>query len=100
MTADPYQARAASADAPARRAAEVTPHDDNDLSVFAKALYLGQGGDLRLIPAGGGEGNAKLVPVADTLQRCPRRLVPAGIFQKSCGFSHLSQSSSAAAVLA
>lgn len=55
MTADPYQSRAASADAPARRAAAVTPHDSNDLGVFAKALYLGQGGDLRLIPAGGAE---------------------------------------------
>ncbi len=40
---------------PGRRAAAVTPDDATDLSPYAKALYLGQGGDLKLIPAGSGE---------------------------------------------
>lgn len=55
MITDMYQCRAASADTPARRLADVDPHDDNDLIIYAKALYLGQGGDLRIIPAGGAE---------------------------------------------
>jgi hypothetical protein len=49
---DAYRTYAPSADAPARRAQGVTPNDTTDLSVVAKALYLGVGGDVALIPAG------------------------------------------------
>lgn len=49
---DIYARRAPAAGAPARRAAAVTPGDAADLAETAKALYLGQGGDLALIPAG------------------------------------------------
>ncbi len=34
----------------ARGAAEVTPDDDNDLPIYAKALYIGVAGDLAIIP--------------------------------------------------
>jgi hypothetical protein len=53
MPIDAYSNQAPSAGAPARRAVTVTPTDTTDLSVYAKALYLGVGGDLTLIPAGG-----------------------------------------------
>ena len=53
MPIDAYQNQAPSAGAPARRAVTVTPNDATDLSVYAKALYLGVGGDLTLIPAAG-----------------------------------------------
>ena len=49
---DIYASRAPSPEGPARRAVAVTPSDTVDLTETAKALYLGQGGDLRLIPAG------------------------------------------------
>lgn len=50
---DAYSTLAPAPGAPARRAEAVTPHDANDLPCVAKALYLGQGGDLSLIPANG-----------------------------------------------
>lgn len=49
---DAYLNHARSAGDPARKAAVVTPGDATDLSPYAKALYLGQGGDLKIIPAG------------------------------------------------
>ena len=49
---DAYMNHARSPGDPARRAVAVTPSDGADLSVWAKALYLGQGGDLRITPAG------------------------------------------------
>ena len=49
---DAYLNHARSAGDPARRAVLVTPADGADLSPYAKALYLGQGGDLKIIPAG------------------------------------------------
>lgn len=54
MTLDPYAATAATAGAPARRLEAVTPHDVIDLAVVAKALFVGTGGDLRILPALGG----------------------------------------------
>lgn len=51
---DAHAHRAPSAQAPARRAAAVTPDDAADLTQIAKALYLGVGGDLRIVPADGG----------------------------------------------
>lgn len=59
MPADPdrdaLRAHAPTAAAPARRATAVTPHDADDLNPYAKALYLGQGGDLTVIPVGAGD---------------------------------------------
>lgn len=52
---DAYMNHARSPGDPARRAVAVTPGDASDLSPWAKALYLGQGGDLKLIPAGGSD---------------------------------------------
>lgn len=52
MSTDPYASHGRSPGAPARRAAPVTASDTTDLPVWAKALYLGQAGDVRLIPAG------------------------------------------------
>lgn len=65
---DAYLNHARSPGDPARRAAVVTPGDAADLSPWAKALYLGQGGDLKLIPAGGGD--------AVTLKNHPAGYVP------------------------
>lgn len=53
-TTDPYSGFAASPSAPARRAEVVTPSDTTDLSATAKSLYVGSGGDVRVMPAGGG----------------------------------------------
>jgi len=54
MTSSPdaYSTRAPSAGSPARQVAVVTPDDAGDLSPYAKALYVGIAGDVRLIPAG------------------------------------------------
>lgn len=52
---DAYLTHARSPGDPARRATAVTPSDAADLSPYAKALYLGQGGDLKLVPTGGEE---------------------------------------------
>ncbi len=43
---------------PARRCAAVTPDDGADLPAYAKGLYVGQAGDVRLIPTGAGDGEA------------------------------------------
>lgn len=51
---DAFHSHARSPGDPARGAQGVTPGDGADLTPYAKALYLGQGGDLRITPAGGG----------------------------------------------
>lgn len=53
MSDDAYQNHARSPGDPARRAVAVTPSDGSDLAPWAKALYLGQAGDLKITPAGG-----------------------------------------------
>jgi hypothetical protein len=50
---DAHAHRTPGAAAPARRAAAVTPSDASDLPQVAKALYLGGGGDLAIVPADG-----------------------------------------------
>jgi hypothetical protein len=48
---DPYASFAQeNASSPARGAAAVTPHDTNDLTTYAKALYVGGAGDVKVIP--------------------------------------------------
>jgi len=49
---DAYRSHAPAPGAPARRAEAVTPSDSTDLNAYAKALYIGGAGDLRLIPVG------------------------------------------------
>lgn len=39
--------------APAGNAAAITPSDSADLSVDARSIYVGVGGDIALIPIGG-----------------------------------------------
>ena len=55
MTSSPdaYRTHAPTPGAPARVALAVTPDDEEDLTPYAKALYVGTAGDLNLIPAGG-----------------------------------------------
>lgn len=43
---DPFRAYPYYMATPARGAAEVTPDDDVDLSIYAKSLYIGGAGDL------------------------------------------------------
>lgn len=49
---DPYAASQRTPAAPARRAEAVTPNDTTDLTAYAKALYVGQAGDVKLLPVG------------------------------------------------
>jgi hypothetical protein len=39
-------------DSPGNNAAAVTPHDTNELATFARALYIGSGGDVSIISPG------------------------------------------------
>lgn len=43
---------------PARRAAAVTPSDTADLTIYAKALYVGGAGNVRVLTVGGEDGDA------------------------------------------
>lgn len=63
-TKDPFGSISGSASSTARSAAAVTPNDDDDLSVYAKALFIGVGGDVVAIPVG----NADDAPV--TFKNC------------------------------
>jgi hypothetical protein len=47
---DTFQNHQAGLESPAFEAAAVTPHDTNDLAFTARALYVGSGGDLAVIP--------------------------------------------------
>lgn len=51
-TKDLFSTHSADSAAPARNAAPVTPHDANDLAIYAKAIYVGVSGDVTLIPVG------------------------------------------------
>ena len=44
------------ASGPARRATAVTPDDAGDLSAYAKALYVGAPGDVRVLTVGAEDG--------------------------------------------
>ena len=61
MPADPakdsFLNHARTASEPARNAAAVTPSYGADLAVYAKALYVGQAGDVALVPIGGADGS-------------------------------------------
>lgn len=53
---DIYAAFTPSPSAPARRLAAVTPSDGADLPAFAKALYVGAAGDLKIVPTASPDG--------------------------------------------
>lgn len=67
---DPYAASSRTPAAPARRAEAVTPNDTIDLTHYAKALYVGQAGDVKLLPVGSDDA----APV--TLKNHPAGYVP------------------------
>lgn len=50
---DPFQSYGTGLEAPATRAVAVTPNDSTDLTVFARALYVGVGGNITLDTVGG-----------------------------------------------
>ena len=46
--ADQFETNASGLDSPAKHAAEVTPSDSTDLTTFARALYIGGAGDVKI----------------------------------------------------
>ncbi len=51
MALDPFKKKVVSVDQPSRLASAVTPHDTNDLTMVARALYVGTQGDVSVILA-------------------------------------------------
>ncbi len=56
MPASSFDSYADSPTAPARACFAVVPHDTQDLPNVTKALFIGEGGDVVLVPASGGAG--------------------------------------------
>ena len=50
---DLFEDRSSGLESPGYFSAEITPSDSTDLSVDARALYVGTGGDVRLLTSGG-----------------------------------------------
>ena len=50
---DSFASNASALDSPGYHAAAVTPNDGSDLATFARALYVGTGGNVTLDTAGG-----------------------------------------------
>jgi hypothetical protein len=50
---DPFESYGTGLEAPATRASAVTPNDSTDLNTFARALYVGTGGNITLDTVGG-----------------------------------------------
>lgn len=55
MTKDIFRQSISSTITPAERCFPITPNDSEDLHLATKALYVGQGGDVTLIPVRGKE---------------------------------------------
>jgi hypothetical protein len=53
VTMDPFQSTTDSPLAPAQNCFYITPHDTGPLPLVTKSIYIGQGGDLSLIPLRG-----------------------------------------------
>lgn len=53
MGTDPFSTVQDSIIAPVNHAAAITPHDTNELTNYAKAIYVGGAGDLKLTTPGG-----------------------------------------------
>lgn len=59
---------------PAQNAAAVTPHDTNNLTTACRALYVGTGGDVKVLMAGGQTVLFPAVPNGALLPVCVRRV--------------------------
>jgi len=59
---DAFDGYSSSLQAPAYRAAAVTPADGSDLTTTARALYVGGAGNIVLVTAGGDEVTLNSVP--------------------------------------
>lgn len=64
---------------PASKAAVITPHNTNDLSVPCRMIYVGGAGDITLIPRGGAVAVLfKAVPVGTILPVSASRVLATG----------------------
>ena len=61
--ADAFRSIVPTLEAPASRAAGVTPNDSSDLSTSARALYIGGTGDVKVDTTGGDTVTFKAVPI-------------------------------------
>ncbi len=73
--ADKYAQRSQDVESQARGAFAVTPDDDNDLEEPAKALFIGTGGDVTVIPINGTDpvlfsGGFGAFNLVDVIQMC------------------------------
>lgn len=50
MAYDPYANYSQSLTSPAQQCFEITPSDDNELLVATRAVYIGQEGDVAVVP--------------------------------------------------
>jgi hypothetical protein len=55
IVSDSFESHQSALDSPATRAASVTPSDSADLPNAARSLYVGNGGDIRVLTTGGDE---------------------------------------------
>ncbi len=60
--ADEFQSNRSGLSSPASRGATITPNNNNDLPTYTRAIYVGGGGNLSLIPVGQ-EGSISLADV-------------------------------------
>ena len=60
---DIFEDRSSGLESPAYYAAEVTPSDTTDLTTDARALYVGTGGNVRVLTSGGTTATFSNVPV-------------------------------------
>jgi len=76
--ADSFDTYSPSLDGPANDVADVTPDDDNDLPIMARALWVGGGGDLTITAKGGGTVTFDDVPAGVILPIRARRVHATG----------------------
>ena len=60
---DIFEDRSSGLESPAYHATDVTPSDATDLATDARALYVGTGGDVRVITSGGSTVTFRNVPI-------------------------------------
>ncbi len=59
---DIFEGLSSGLESPGLHAAEVIPSDSSDLAVFSRALFVGNGGDLRITTSGGDTVTLRNVP--------------------------------------